>query len=43
MAWSRVIMKSCIIVGLATVIGAEWTSSPAASSTWYVRNGGNTP
>ena len=28
MAWSRVIMKSCIIVGLATVIGAECTSAP---------------
>ena len=43
MAWSLVIMKSCIIVGLATVIGAEWTSAPAASRTWYVRYGGTTP
>jgi hypothetical protein len=32
-AWSRVIMKSCIIVPAGTVISAECTSAPDASST----------
>ena len=32
-ACSDVIMKSCIIVGLGTVIGSLLTSAPDASST----------
>jgi hypothetical protein len=32
-AWSRVIMKSCIMVPFGVVMGAECTRSPVASST----------
>ena len=33
-AWSRVIMKSCIMVGPGTLISAVCTRFPARSSTW---------